>query len=170
MNGKYHFKFYIFSIIVLFLFNEFIYTFIENRLLFLYLIPFFVINPDLDFSMFNSHRNFITHSLILPLMIYLPFREFLSDNTNYRYISILLFFPVIIHLIGDFKFSTISKALVGDLKEILIDKKLNSGSNETLGTWRITFRPFINKTLGFYQTIIWVFVNIILMIIIIVFQ
>lgn len=66
-------------------------------------VSFLCFNPDILDKIFpETHRSFITHSLIIVVIIYWSFRPFL-DLGMAQMFAIVVIFPVIVHLAIDLK-------------------------------------------------------------------
>jgi len=102
----------------------------------------FIVDPDIDIVMNQkSHRWFLTHSIILPLVFYL----ILNQNCIGGRLFVVLGLPVLVHLLGDFF----------KLKDLIYTKD---------GTWGISFYP-IKWRLDKIGSYIWILCNITIIII-----
>lgn len=169
MDLKGHFICYSVGIVILAILNYTWLFFTDKWTFFLWLIPMFLVNPDIDLLLQHlfgkGHRNLFTHSALLPLAFYGAIRDSLGTNPNYATLCLLFFFPVFVHLLADFKLSTVAGALADDLKEKVKTGKVKPGDEHTGGTWRITLRPFLPYTLSFYQTLAWIVLNLVFMLV-----
>lgn len=175
MNLEGHAKVYGLSVIILTILNYTWLHFTTDWTFFIRLTLMFLINPDIDLLFMNlfgkGHRNVFTHSALLPLTFYWAISTSIGENVNVGNLCILFFFPVFIHLIADFKITTVFQAIAEDVVDKLDgDNKFKSGNEKTGGTWRITLRPLIDKSFSFYGTLIWIIGNLIFMVLFTLFK
>lgn len=88
---------------------------------------YFVANPDIDIllqKVFGGglHRWLPTHSVLLPMFLYVLIRPFIIPELA-REFGFCLFIPVVVHLFADFKIMH----LIDDNKD---------------GMWRMSIKPF----------------------------
>lgn len=182
-----HAFFYFLSVLALSLINL-KWRFILSNVFFLQCIPYFFLNPDLDFlfEKWGWHRSAWFHSILLPLSFYYATRPYINFASNMGEFSILIFLSTIVHLLCDSKPDAVIRAIIDDAKEYHQKKdaleekqkqgkarkttkiKISEGTQEVGGTWQLSLRPFSSKRMGFYGTLIWMIVNIGAMIIMII--
>ena len=191
MEQDQHLEFHLICIGLFALLNYFV-RMTNDWWMFLILIPTWFINPDIDKAFDKEsdkvklflkkihldkkakiyHRNFLTHSIVPSLVIYLSLRHFVACNfgTGVMWeVAIWCFFPVLIHLVGDLKFwGTIDLEFDEFIKNhVKKDQKVDR--KEFGGTWQISLQPFSSKRLGYKGTMLWIYLNIAIMLTVIIF-